>query len=68
MHVSFFSHCFLPIIEFKPGKIQKITPHQRKLRLIFSKKKKKKILTHVLKNMYRICTNDNRYIVNDQQQ
>jgi hypothetical protein len=67
MHVSFFSHRFLPIIELKPGKIQKITPHQRKLRLIFSKKKKK-ILTHVLKNMYRICTNDNGYIVNDQQQ
>jgi hypothetical protein len=29
MHVSFFSHCFLPIIEFKPGKNQKITPHRR---------------------------------------
>ena len=61
MYVSFFSRSFLTIIESILGKIQIITPHQTMFLFI---KKKKSILTHVLK----ICTNDDQNIVNDWQQ
>ena len=66
MHVSFYSRSFLTINEFILGKIQIITSHQRII-FIFYYFLKINIYAHV-KTMYTICTNHDRYIVNDRQQ
>ena len=57
MHVSFLRR-FLTIIEYISGKIQIITPHQRKF-WFTNFFQNKSIHTHVLK----IRTNDDRYTV-----